>query len=62
MIVLITFASSMTVPCEAWIRHFPWIKHFPNSPDSDLELVSFAATLGPFTPPAMISIDRCSLV
>jgi hypothetical protein len=27
-----------------------------------LELVSFAATLGPFTPPAMISIDRCSLV
>jgi hypothetical protein len=51
MIVLITFASSMTVPCEAWI------KHFPNSPDSDLELVSFAPTTGLFNPPAMISID-----
>ncbi len=56
MIVLITFASSVIVPCEAWI------KHFPNSPDSDLELVSFAASTGLFTPPAMISIDQCSLV
>jgi hypothetical protein len=56
MVVLITFASSMTVPCEAWI------KHFPNSPDSDLELVSFAATTGLFTLPAMISIYQCSLV
>jgi hypothetical protein len=28
-IVFVTFASSMTVPCEAWIKHFPWIKQLP---------------------------------